>query len=168
MTMTRVRSVGRQPGAIGCSGGGSPSNQTRQQGWALKLMLRKVCHCLCVPPSLPLFPSLPPSLPLSLPPSLYPSLWDFSISKLLAWTVFSAFSFPNPDPPDLRHTEDAADSAASRGLDFGLCPSDAAEVCGALMDGGGGGGQLVSVGHPWHPGRLLHYGRAELKQSDHR
>ena len=33
---------------------------------------------------------------------------------------------------------------------------------------GGGGGELVNTGHPWHPGRLLFYGRAELKQSDHR
>ena len=33
---------------------------------------------------------------------------------------------------------------------------------------GGGGGELVNTSHPWHPGRLLHYGRAELKQSDHR
>lgn len=64
--------------------------------------------------------------------------------------------------------EEAAASATSRHLDFGLYPSDTAEMCGSLMDGGGGGGQLVSVGHPWHPGRLLHYGRAELKQSDHR
>ena len=31
-----------------------------------------------------------------------------------------------------------------------------------------GGGELVNTGHPWHPGRLLFYGRAELKQSDHR
>ena len=33
---------------------------------------------------------------------------------------------------------------------------------------GGGGGALVNTSHPWSPGRLLFYGRAELKQSDHR
>ena len=51
--------------------------------------------------------------------------------------------------------------------DFGLHPSDAGVVCGHDMGGGGGGG-LVNTGHPWHPGRLLYYNRAELKQSDHR
>lgn len=49
--------------------------------------------------------------------------------------------------------------------DFGLHPSDAAVVCREEMTGGG---RLVNTGHSWHPGRLLHYGRAELKQSDHR
>ncbi|CAI7990552.1 Synaptojanin-1, partial [Geodia barretti] len=51
--------------------------------------------------------------------------------------------------------------------DFGLHRSDAGKVYRREMEGGGGG-ELVNTGHPWHPGRLLFYGRAELKQSDHR
>lgn len=51
--------------------------------------------------------------------------------------------------------------------DFGIHPSDAGKVYRREMEGGGGG-ELVNTGHPWHPGRLLFYGRAELKQSDHR
>ena len=51
--------------------------------------------------------------------------------------------------------------------DFGLHPSDAGKVYRCEMEGGGGG-DLVNTDHPWHPGRLLFYGRAELKQSDHR
>ena len=51
--------------------------------------------------------------------------------------------------------------------DFGLHPSDAGRVYCQEMEGGGGG-ELVNTSHPWHPGRLLFYGRAELKQSDHR
>lgn len=51
--------------------------------------------------------------------------------------------------------------------DFGLHPNDAGKVYRREMEGGGGG-DLVNTGHPWHPGRLLFYGRAELKQSDHR
>ena len=53
------------------------------------------------------------------------------------------------------------------GWDFGLHPSDAGRVYKREMEGGGGG-ELVNTGHTWHPGRLLYYGRAELKQSDHR
>lgn len=34
--------------------------------------------------------------------------------------------------------------------------------------GTGGKDELVTIGHQWHPGRLLYYNRAELKQSDHR
>ena len=49
------------------------------------------------------------------------------------------------------------------GVDFGLHPSDAGVVCGGEFDT-----DLVAVGYKWHPGRLLYYGRAELKQSDHR
>jgi len=55
--------------------------------------------------------------------------------------------------------------AASPHWDFGLHPSDADVVCSGEMEGGGA---LVNTGHPWHPGRLLYYNRAELKQSDHR
>jgi hypothetical protein len=51
--------------------------------------------------------------------------------------------------------------------DFGIHPSDAGKVYRREMEGGGGG-ELVNTAHPWHPGRLLFYGRAELKQSDHR
>ena len=51
--------------------------------------------------------------------------------------------------------------------EFGLHPSDAAGVCAWQM-GAGGREELVQVGHSWHPGRLLYYGRSELKQSDHR
>lgn len=51
--------------------------------------------------------------------------------------------------------------------DFGLQPSDAGKVYRREMEGGGGG-ELVNTSHTWHPGRLLYYSRAELKQSDHR
>ena len=51
--------------------------------------------------------------------------------------------------------------------DFGPHPSDAGRVYRGEMEGGGGG-DLVNTNHSWHPGRLLYYGRAELKQSDHR
>lgn len=48
--------------------------------------------------------------------------------------------------------------------DFGLHPSDAAAVCGGMM----GREEGATPTHTWHPGRLLYYSRAELKQSDHR
>lgn len=51
--------------------------------------------------------------------------------------------------------------------DFGIHPSDAVTVCEGEV-GGGGREELVTIGHQWHPGRLLYYNRAELKQSDHR
>ena len=51
--------------------------------------------------------------------------------------------------------------------DFGLHSSDAGRVYRREMEGGGGG-ELVNTAHAWRPGRLLYYGRAELKQSDHR
>ena len=57
------------------------------------------------------------------------------------------------------------DADASAHWDFGLHPSDAGVVCSGDMEGGRA---LVDPGHPWHPGRLLYYNRAELKQSDHR
>ena len=52
--------------------------------------------------------------------------------------------------------------------DFGLHPSDAEQEVGWQMRNGGVEEQLVTLGHEWHPGRLLYYNRAELKQSDHR
>ena len=63
--------------------------------------------------------------------------------------------------------EEREDSPPAVAWDFGLHPSDAGKVCKREMEGGGGGG-LVNTSHPWHPGRLLFYNRAELKQSDHR
>ena len=69
-----------------------------------------------------------------------------------------------PPPLSLPHPlPSPAFSATS--WDFGPHPSDAGSLCGQYMDGGGA---LVNTGHPWHPGRLLFYGRAELKTSDHR
>ncbi len=51
--------------------------------------------------------------------------------------------------------------------DLGLHPSDARDMCEGVM-GGGEGSSPDHPGNPGHPGRLLYYGRAELKQSDHR
>ncbi len=59
-------------------------------------------------------------------------------------------------------TSDASVPVPS-GMDFGLHPCDAGVVCGGELSG-----ELVAMGHQWHPGRLLYYNRAELKQSDHR
>ncbi len=56
-----------------------------------------------------------------------------------------------------------ASLAVPSGMDFGLHPCDAGVVCGGELSG-----DLVAMGHQWHPGRLLYYNRAELKQSDHR
>ncbi len=58
----------------------------------------------------------------------------------------------------------AEDAEGAPQWDFGLHPSDAAGVCGGMM----GGEDVASAEHRWHPGRLLYYNRAELKQSDHR
>ena len=65
------------------------------------------------------------------------------------------------------HKGEVCDTGEPPHWDFGLHPSDADVVCGKEMEGGGGG-RLVNTGHTWHPGRLLYYNRAELKQSDHR
>ena len=84
---------------------------------------------------------------------------------LLRNGTLCAFSPPPPPPPGVEEEEQP--TAPPAAWDFGLHRSDAGKVCGEHMAGGGGGG-LVNTGHPWHPGRLLFYGRAELKQSDHR
>ena len=59
-------------------------------------------------------------------------------------------------------------SEVKSSYDFGLHPSDAEELVAWQMGNGGVDDQLVTLGHEWHPGRLLYYNRAELKQSDHR
>lgn len=63
---------------------------------------------------------------------------------------------------------DAENSEAKPSHDFGLHPCDAEQEVGWQMGNGGAEAQLVMLGHEWHPGRLLYYNRAELKQSDHR
>ena len=63
---------------------------------------------------------------------------------------------------------DSEGDARKSSHDFGLHPSDAEQEVGWQMRNGGVEEQLVTLGHEWHPGRLLYYNRAELKQSDHR
>lgn len=52
--------------------------------------------------------------------------------------------------------------------DFGPHRSDAHVLCHHDMGSGGMKDPLPLGHHRWHPGRLLYYNRAELKQSDHR
>ena len=66
-----------------------------------------------------------------------------------------------------QHTGDDQNGASLQQHDFGLQPNDAEMMCGFEM-GTGGKDELVTIGHQWHPGKLLYYNRAELKQSDHR
>lgn len=63
---------------------------------------------------------------------------------------------------------DSESSIQKSSHDFGLHPSDAEQEVGWQMHNGGVEDQLITLGHEWHPGRLLYYNRAELKQSDHR
>ena len=58
---------------------------------------------------------------------------------------------------------------SSMELDLGPHPSDAAFVFQQDIGmGGGAKGAALLECHSWHPGRLIYYNRAELKQSDHR
>ncbi len=54
--------------------------------------------------------------------------------------------------------------------DFGLHPSDAWTICREEMEADIASEQDYKDFplHRWHPGRLVYYNRAELKQSDHR
>ena len=82
--------------------------------------------------------------------------------------------FNNKKFPDIQYftffsmCTDSESSEQKSPHDFGLHPSDAEQEVGWQMHNGGVEEQLVTLGHEWHPGRLLYYNRAELKQSDHR
>ncbi len=56
----------------------------------------------------------------------------------------------------------------STDLDLGPHPSDTAVICQHDIGVGGSRGMAETERHIWHPGRLVYYNRAELKQSDHR
>ena len=62
----------------------------------------------------------------------------------------------------------AASDKGSTDLDLGPHPSDAGMVCHHDIGVVGSRGVAASERHFWHPGRLIYYNRAELKQSDHR
>ena len=52
--------------------------------------------------------------------------------------------------------------------DFGPHGSDAGVLYQHEMGTGGVTDEATPPAHQWHPGRLVYYNRAELKQSDHR
>lgn len=81
--------------------------------------------------------------------------------KLIISPLISLSLLPSP-----LDKEDSLGKDADNGLDFGPHHSDAATVCRHEL--GTGGEDLIALGHYWHPGRLIYYNRAELKQSDHR
>ena len=80
-------------------------------------------------------------------------------------------SWNQAQPRKTSYTHISSSDISAKDYDFGPHASDAGVVCHhemGLASPEGGVASPLGEQHQWHPGRLIYYNRAELKQSDHR